>query len=86
MQPAERPEHQFGIRQTARIRLRFEIECLSQTSERVQTIPGKGWNTHLRLYGPLELWFNPSTSSGQARRGGRGGRALRSHTPRRPHS
>jgi hypothetical protein len=24
----------------------------------VQTIPGKGWNTLLRLYGPLEPWFN----------------------------
>jgi len=24
----------------------------------LQTIPGKGWNTILRLYGPLEPWFN----------------------------
>ena len=24
----------------------------------VQTIPGKGWNTLLRLYGPLEPWFD----------------------------
>ncbi len=24
----------------------------------VQTIPGKGWNTLLRLYGPPEPWFN----------------------------
>lgn len=24
----------------------------------VQTIPGKGWNTIFRLYGPLEPWFN----------------------------
>jgi len=24
----------------------------------VQTIPGKGWWTILRLYGPLEPWFN----------------------------
>ena len=23
----------------------------------VQTVPGKGWNTLLRLYGPLEPWF-----------------------------
>jgi hypothetical protein len=23
----------------------------------VQTVPGKGWNTILRLYGPLEPWF-----------------------------
>jgi len=24
----------------------------------VQTIPGKGWNTIFRLYGPLEAWFD----------------------------
>jgi len=24
----------------------------------VQTIPGKGWNVILRLYGPLEAWFD----------------------------
>jgi hypothetical protein len=24
----------------------------------IQTIPGKSWNTLLRLYGPLEPWFN----------------------------
>jgi hypothetical protein len=24
----------------------------------VQTIPGKGWNALLRLYRPLEPWFN----------------------------
>jgi hypothetical protein len=24
----------------------------------IQTIPGKGWNTIFRLYGPLEPWFD----------------------------
>jgi hypothetical protein len=24
----------------------------------IQTVPGKGWNTILRLYGPLEPWFD----------------------------
>jgi len=24
----------------------------------VQTVPGKGWNTLLRLYSPLEPWFD----------------------------
>jgi len=24
----------------------------------IQTVPGKGWNTQLRLCGPLEPWFN----------------------------
>jgi hypothetical protein len=24
----------------------------------IQTVPGKGWNTIFRLYGPLESWFD----------------------------
>jgi hypothetical protein len=31
----------------------------------VQTIPGKGWNTLLRLYSPLEPWFNKSWRPGE---------------------
>jgi hypothetical protein len=31
----------------------------------VQTIPGKGWNTLLRLYGPLEPWFNKTWQPGE---------------------
>lgn len=30
----------------------------------VQTIPGKGWNALLRLYGPLEAWFDRSWKPG----------------------
>ena len=30
----------------------------------VQTIPGKGWNTLLRLYGPLEPWFDKTWKPG----------------------
>ncbi|KRR11747.1 DUF1254 domain-containing protein [Bradyrhizobium valentinum] len=30
-----------------------------------QTIPGKGWNTLLRLYGPLEPWFNKTWRPGE---------------------
>jgi hypothetical protein len=30
----------------------------------VQTIPGKGWNTILRLYAPLEPWFDKSWKPG----------------------
>jgi hypothetical protein len=33
----------------------------------VQTIPGKGWNTLLRLYGPLEPWFNKTWRPGRDR-------------------
>lgn len=31
----------------------------------VQTIPGKGWNTLLRLYGPLEPWFDKTWLPGE---------------------
>jgi hypothetical protein len=31
----------------------------------VQTIPGKGWNTLLRLYGPLEPWYNKTWRPGE---------------------
>jgi hypothetical protein len=31
----------------------------------VQTVPGKDWNTLLRLYGPLEPWFNKSWRPGE---------------------
>ena len=30
----------------------------------VQTMPGKGFNTLLRLYGPLEPWFNKTWKPG----------------------
>ena len=30
----------------------------------IQTIPGKGWFTLLRLYGPLEPWFNKTWRPG----------------------
>ena len=31
----------------------------------VQTVPGKGWNTILRLYGPLQPWFDKSWRPGE---------------------
>jgi hypothetical protein len=31
----------------------------------VQTVPGKGWNTILRLYSPLEPWFNKTWRPGE---------------------
>ena len=30
----------------------------------VQTVPGKGWFTLLRLYAPLEPWFNKTWRPG----------------------
>jgi hypothetical protein len=31
----------------------------------IQTIPGKGWNPMLRLYGPLEPWFDKTWRPGE---------------------
>jgi hypothetical protein len=30
----------------------------------LQSVPGKGWNTILRLYGPLEPWFDKTWRPG----------------------
>ena len=30
----------------------------------IQTVPGKGWNTLLRLYGPLDPWFDKTWRPG----------------------
>ena len=37
---------------------------VGQESNWVQTVPGKGYNVLLRLYGPLEPWFNKSWKPG----------------------
>lgn len=31
----------------------------------IQTVPGKGWFTYLRLYGPLEPWFDKTWRPGE---------------------
>jgi len=31
----------------------------------VQTVPGQGWNTILRLYGPLQSWFDKTWRPGE---------------------
>jgi hypothetical protein len=33
----------------------------------LQTVPGKGWNTILRLYGPTEAWFEQTWRPGEIR-------------------
>jgi Protein of unknown function (DUF1214) len=35
----------------------------------VQTVPGKGWNILLRLYGPLQPWFDKTCGDKAAGRG-----------------
>jgi hypothetical protein len=37
---------------------------VGQESNWVQTMPGKGWNTLLRLYGPLQPWFDKTWKPG----------------------
>ncbi len=37
----------------------------SSESNWVQTVPGKGWNAILRLYGPLEPWFDKTWKPGE---------------------
>ena len=31
----------------------------------VQTLPGKGWNVLLRLYGPLQPWYDKTWRPGE---------------------
>lgn len=38
---------------------------VGKESNWVQTIPGKGWNTLLRLYGPLQPWFDKTWRPGE---------------------
>ena len=37
----------------------------SKQSNWVQTVPGKSWFTILRLYGPLESWFDKTWRPGE---------------------
>ncbi len=43
----------------------FGPKAPSQKANWIQTVPGKGWNTILRLYGPLEPWFNKTWRPGE---------------------
>ena len=39
-----------------------------QENNWVETMPGKGWNTLLRLYAPLEPWFDKTWKPGDFER------------------
>ena len=39
-----------------------------QEADWVQTMPGKGWNSLLRLYAPLEPWFDKTWKPGDLER------------------
>jgi len=61
------PNFAFGGSDSEPFRMRPRGVCVhriwakappDKENNRMQTIPGKGWNTILRVYGPLEPWFN----------------------------
>jgi hypothetical protein len=39
-------------------------DCQNSSADWVQTMPGKGWNSLLRLYSPLEPWFDKTWKPG----------------------
>ena len=41
------------------------IPTAGKESNWIQSAPGKGWNTILRLYGPLEPWFDKTWRPGE---------------------
>jgi hypothetical protein len=41
------------------------VPPVGKESNWIQTIPGKGWWTYLRLYGPLEPWFDQTWRPGE---------------------
>ena len=43
---------------------------VGKESNWIQTVPGKGWNTILRLYGPLESFYDKSWKPGDPERPG----------------
>jgi len=43
----------------------FGLKAPSDKVNWLQTVPGKGWNTILRLYSPLEPWFDKSWRPGE---------------------
>lgn len=40
-------------------------EVPNKASSWVQTVPSKGWNVILRLYSPLEAWFDQTWRPGE---------------------
>ena len=65
------PQQEQHARQTDRQRRRFGRAVLrpegagGQGSQLVQSVAGKGWFALLRLYGPLEPWFEKTWQPGE---------------------
>jgi len=45
--------------------IHFGPKAPAQKVNWIQTVPGKGWNTILRLYSPLEPWFDKTWRPGE---------------------
>ena len=45
--------------------LRMRLCLAGKENNWIQTVPGKSWNTILRLSGPLETWFNKTWRPGE---------------------
>ena len=46
----------------------FGPKAPKQKANWIQTVPGKGWNTILRLYSPTEAWFDKTWRPGEIER------------------
>ena len=56
----------FIVNDDGSVTLYFGPEAPSGKDQNwIQTVPGKGWFTILRLYGPLESWFDKSWKPGE---------------------
>ncbi|KAA9332834.1 DUF1254 domain-containing protein [Adhaeribacter soli] len=56
----------FGLNEDGSADVYFGPEApAGKENNWIQTIPGKGWNTALRLYGPLEPWFEKNWRPGE---------------------
>jgi hypothetical protein len=46
--------------------LKSRTNSNGKESNWLQIVPGKGWNNILRLYGPLEPWFDKTWRPGES--------------------
>ena len=45
--------------------IHFGPQAPASKANWIQTVPGKSWNTILRIYGPTEAWFDKSWRPGE---------------------
>jgi hypothetical protein len=58
--------HELDVNEDGSVDLYFAPKAPSgREANWIQTVPGKGWFTALRLYGPLEPWFDKTWRPGE---------------------